>query len=98
MDRVTTLLPGLGDPEPMRLMAGDPGVGRTLAQLDLRGVTGAEVLAILRSNGTSLESVLPTGNERLEAGDVLAIAGSPDALRAARAMLIAPRGELTTTR
>lgn len=98
MDRVTTLLPGLGDPEPMRLAAGDPGVGRTLAQLDLRGVTGAEVLAILRSNGNTLESVLPTGNERLEAGDVLAIAGSPDALKAARALLVTPRVETPSVR
>ncbi|HEX4935316.1 MAG TPA: cation:proton antiporter [Gemmatimonadaceae bacterium] len=92
MDRVAGMLPGLGDPESMRLLAGDPGVGKTLAQLDVRGATGAEVLAILRHDGSVLQSVMPSGSERLEAGDVLAIGGSPAALRAARELL-APRGE-----
>lgn len=92
MDRVADMLPGLGDPESMRLLPGDPGVGKTLAQLDLRGATGAEVLTILRPDGWALQSVMPTGSERLESGDVLAIAGSPEALRAARELLAPRRG------
>jgi len=91
MDHVAALLPGLGDPDSLRLRAGDPGVGRTLAELDVRGSTGAEVLAILRSDGTALQSVHPGAHERLADGDVLAIAGSPRAMRAARALLVLPR-------
>jgi CPA2 family monovalent cation:H+ antiporter-2 len=89
MDRVSALLPGLGDPEPLRLSAGDPGVGRTLSDLNLRGATGANVVAILRVAGASVLSQTPTGHERLQQGDVLAIAGSPDAVQAAKRLLAA---------
>lgn len=93
MGHVATLLPGLGDPASLRLRPGDPGVGRTLAELDLRGGTGAEIFAIVRSDGTSMQSVKPIGPTRLAVGDVLAIAGSMDALLAARELLVLPRDE-----
>ena len=96
MGRVATMLPGLGDPESLRLAPGDPGVGRSLAELDVRGATGAEVLVILRHDGTETRSVMPSGPERLKAGDVLAIAGSPGALTAARELLVAPHEESRT--
>ena len=52
-------------------------VGKTLAEIKLRGLTGATVLAIQRGD----ESILvPAGHERLQAGDVLAIAGTHDAV------------------
>lgn len=79
------LLPGLGDPVPLRLSAASHGVGRTLAALDLRGLTGATVLAIVR-DGDSV--TVPTGNETLRAGDVLALAGPAQAIEAARALLL----------
>ena len=50
----------------------------------MRGLTGATVLAIARSDGAAL---VPTGKETLQAGDVLAVAGGPDAV-AARALLV----------
>ncbi|MCC6770059.1 MAG: cation:proton antiporter [Gemmatimonadaceae bacterium] len=93
MGHVATLLPGLGDPVSLRLHPGDPGVGRTLEDLDLRGGAGAEILAILRSDGTAMQSVRPTGPTRLEIGDVLAIAGSRESLLAARELLVSPREE-----
>jgi CPA2 family monovalent cation:H+ antiporter-2 len=88
---VHALLPGLGDPVPVRLLPGSHGVGRTLATLDVRGLTGATVLAIARKDGAAL---VPTGKETLQAGDVLAVAGGPDAVAAARALLI--DGQLVT--
>jgi CPA2 family monovalent cation:H+ antiporter-2 len=91
MARVSDVLPGLGAPEPARLGAGSPAVGRTLRELDLRGVTGATVLAITRPAGGGLEPRLPTGREVLEAGDVLALAGTRAAVDAAREFL-APAG------
>jgi CPA2 family monovalent cation:H+ antiporter-2 len=87
MARVRDVLPGLGAPEPARLGAGSAAVGRTLRELDLRGATGATVLAITRPEGGALEPRLPTGREVLEAGDVLALAGTGEAVAAARALL-----------
>src|SRR5262249_24093384 len=40
------VLPGTGEPVPFRLAASSPAVRRTLAQLNLRGLSGATVLAI----------------------------------------------------
>ena len=84
MERVLTALPGLGEPVSLRVSAESPSVERTLAELNLRGLTGATVLAILRQG----EQVLvPSGHERLHAGDVLAVAGSEEAIAAVRDLL-----------
>ena len=48
MDRVRAALPGLGDPVSLRVPETSPAANRTLAELNLRGHTGATVLAILR--------------------------------------------------
>jgi K+:H+ antiporter len=78
------LLPGLGDPMPFRLHAASAAVGKTLAQLNLRGATGATVLAIIRGE----EGVIvPSAKEVLRNGDILALAGTHDAVDAARAVL-----------
>jgi CPA2 family monovalent cation:H+ antiporter-2 len=87
LDQVRRLLPGLGEPVPIRLAEGSAAVGRTLAQLDLRGSTGATVLAIARGE-TGL--VAPSAQERLAAGDVLALAGTHDAVESARRILERP--------
>jgi CPA2 family monovalent cation:H+ antiporter-2 len=84
MARVREALPGLGEPVSVRVSAESASAERTLAELNLRGRTGATVLAILRHG----EQVLvPSGHERLHAGDVLAVAGSHDAIAAARELL-----------
>jgi monovalent cation:H+ antiporter-2, CPA2 family len=84
---VQRLLPGLGEPTPLELEPSSPAVGRSLSQLNLRGVTGASVLAIQRGE----EGVLvPTATDVLRAGDVLALTGTHAAIDAARAMLTAP--------
>jgi CPA2 family monovalent cation:H+ antiporter-2 len=81
---ISQTLPGLGEPVPVRLDVESRAVGRTLAQLNLRGLTGATVLAILR-DGERI--VLPVGREVLHAGDVLALAGTHDAVTTATALL-----------
>jgi CPA2 family monovalent cation:H+ antiporter-2 len=78
------LIPGLGDPVIVELGAHAAVVGRTLKGLDLRGLTGATVVALRRPSG---ETLVPTGDEALAAGDVLVLAGSSEAVRAARALL-----------
>jgi K+:H+ antiporter len=88
LGEIEKLVPGLGLSTPYRVPASSPAVGCTLADLNLRGRTGATVLAILRGE----EGVnLPTAKETLRAGDVLALAGSNPAVQAAKELLGAPR-------
>ncbi len=81
---VAQLLPGLGEPEAVTLRADSAAVGRTLSELDLRGLTGATVLAITRSDHAS---VLPPASFVLAPGDLLALAGTREAVAAAKALL-----------
>lgn len=91
LSTVHRVLPGLGDPVPYVMQSDDLAAGRTLRDLQLRSQTGAVVLAITR--GTE-QILLPVGGERLLAGDILALAGTADALADARRLL---RGEPETT-
>jgi CPA2 family monovalent cation:H+ antiporter-2 len=89
LDEVNRILPGLGEPIAIRLDASCPAVGRTLVGLDVRGTTGATVLAITRG-GCQVPG--PTATEVLREGDVLAVAGAHDAVFAAAALLCGARG------
>jgi CPA2 family monovalent cation:H+ antiporter-2 len=84
LDHVHQVLPGLGEPKLVRLTDDSPAIHRTLAQLNLRGLTGATVLAITR---TGEPVVVPTGRESLRAGDMLALAGAEEAVDAATRIL-----------
>jgi CPA2 family monovalent cation:H+ antiporter-2 len=83
--QVHQLLPGLGTLAAVRLESGSAAIGRTLAQLNLRGRTGATILAITRTEGGVL---VPTADELLRAGDVLAVAGTHEAIAAAEAVIL----------
>jgi CPA2 family monovalent cation:H+ antiporter-2 len=84
------LLPGFGHLSPVRVEPASSAIGRTLAELDLRSLTGATVLAIQRG-GASLS--VPSAREVLRSGDVLAITGTEEAVEAARALLAAQAPE-----
>ncbi len=84
LERVHQLLPGMGVLASIRLDPGSPALGKTLAQLNLRGRTGATVLAVTRSEGGV---IVPTAKEMLRAGDVLALAGTHDAVSEAKTLL-----------
>ncbi len=84
LKRVHHVIPGLGEPKAVRLAEHSPAVNRTLAQLNLRGLTGATVLAITRGDQPI---IVPTGREILRAGDTLALAGAEDAVEAATRIL-----------
>jgi CPA2 family monovalent cation:H+ antiporter-2 len=83
-------LPGLGNARALRLGPHSPAVGRTLRQLDLRGLTGATVIAIDRA---SSDVVYPTADETLRAGDTLVVIGSAGRRAILRAMEIGPLRE-----
>ena len=77
-------LPGLGNARALRLGPESLAIGRTLRQLDLRGLTGATVIAIDREPS---DVVYPTADETLRAGDTLVVIGSVDAVAAAGELL-----------
>jgi CPA2 family monovalent cation:H+ antiporter-2 len=93
-EEVARLVPGLGDASALRLVDGDPAVGKTLKQLNLRGLSGASVIAIDRGHGHVL---YPTGDDVLRAGDALVLTGTDEAVKIASGLLggasAAPEGE-----
>ncbi|MGF1510566.1 MAG: cation:proton antiporter [Myxococcota bacterium] len=84
------LLPGLDVVTGLSVSPGSQAVDRTLAELDLRARTGATVVAIQRAGA---RVILPTGHERLEPGDVLAVAGTQESIQLADRLL---QGTLTS--
>jgi CPA2 family monovalent cation:H+ antiporter-2 len=88
MHRMKEMLPGLGEPVAMTVSPNSLADGRTLAELDMRGVTGATVLALLRGDK---QLVSPRGDLRLHAGDTIAVAGTHDAVDGVRSMVAPPR-------
>ncbi|MEO6325109.1 MAG: cation:proton antiporter [Thermoanaerobaculia bacterium] len=84
LDAITQLFPGLGDPTTMVLGADSPAAGKTLGELNVRGRCGGAILAI-RRGGDAI--VGPTGKDRLLAGDILAVAGSHEAVAEVRTLL-----------
>jgi CPA2 family monovalent cation:H+ antiporter-2 len=84
LKQVHHLLPGLGDLVAVTLSAGCSVIGRTLADLNLRGSTGATVLAVIREK----EGVIfPGANEPLQENDVLALSGTHEAVASAKDLL-----------
>jgi CPA2 family monovalent cation:H+ antiporter-2 len=87
LEQVRQIMPGLGEPVPLRLEDGSPAVGKTLAELNLRGLTGTSVLAIVRGEQGV---IFPLASELLRGGDILALAGTREAVAAATEILRGP--------
>jgi monovalent cation:H+ antiporter-2, CPA2 family len=81
---LAAVLRGLGEPVAIGVGPDSPAAERTLSDLNFRGHTGATVLAISRGEGSLL---VPTADERLHAGDILAVAGTREAIASARALV-----------
>ncbi len=86
------LIPGLGQPVSVEIQPDDYAAGRSLAELDLRDTTEATVLVIVRPSGST---ILPVGAEVLHEGDLLALAGTTEAVGKAKALLRTGRAEET---
>jgi CPA2 family monovalent cation:H+ antiporter-2 len=84
MKKMHDMLPGIGEPVAMTVAPDSPADGRTLGELNMRGLTGATVLALLRGDD---QFISPRGDQRLEQGDVIAVAGTHDAVSGVRAMV-----------
>lgn len=70
--------------ETIRLDDASPAVGRNLGDLDVRGKTGATVIAAVRNGKTEIS---PGADFRLEKGDTLVLLGTPPSLEKAIALL-----------
>ena len=86
--RMVELLPGLGDFTAAHVGEGSEADDRTLTELNLRGRTGATILGLLRGDR---RIPFPDAGERLQAGDLVALTGSHDAIAAAKALLTSSR-------
>ncbi|MCK6448486.1 MAG: cation:proton antiporter [Planctomycetes bacterium] len=93
LPELASLLPGMGEPVAVRLEADSSSVESTLAELNLRGRTGATVLAITRGREVML---LPGGHTELHAGDLIALTGTREAVAAATELLEARRDDAPT--
>lgn len=83
-DPIRRMLPGLGDFTPVRVSPSSSCVDLTLGDANLRGRTGATVVALLRGDR---KVVFPEASERLAAGDLVALTGSHEAIDAAARIL-----------
>jgi CPA2 family monovalent cation:H+ antiporter-2 len=86
---VARLVPGIGDATVVRIDRESTGMGQTLKQMNLRGQTGASVIAIEHEGG---ETVYPTADDVLRAGDTLVLTGTKEAVGAARQLLTSGAG------
>ncbi len=68
----------------VRVDAGSPLAGLTIAETELRKRTGAGVVALLCESGSI---PVPGGSERLSAGDTAVLVGLPSAVEAASGLL-----------
>lgn len=66
--------------ETVKLTEASPVVGKDLGELDLRGKTGATVIAAMRDGDTRIS---PGANYQLKAGDTMVLLGSPEAIERA---------------
>jgi CPA2 family monovalent cation:H+ antiporter-2 len=67
-----------------------PGAGATIGDLAIRRRSGGSIVAAMRDGATSPN---PGPDYRIEAGDLLAILGTPEQRAAARALVVDAKGE-----
>ncbi len=81
---VRGMLPGLGELAAVQVEASSRAAGRTLGELNLRGITGATVVALTRQGE---RRPYPIAGERLEAGDLIALTGTHEAISQAESLM-----------
>ncbi|HSE28041.1 MAG TPA: cation:proton antiporter [Gemmatimonadales bacterium] len=84
MEFVRMTLPGIGAPTSCEVPPESPAVGRSLKELNLRGRTGATVVALVRGDQ---RFPFPDADVRLAARDYVALAGTRNAIEAARLVI-----------
>ena len=82
--RIRKLFPGMGHLATLRLGPSFYCVGKPMEELNVGSLTGAKILVVMRSDGNA---ILPAGKDVLREGDVLTLAGTPEAVEAAKEIL-----------
>ena len=70
--------------ETVRIEDGSPVIGKNLGEVDLRGQSGATVIAVIRGGETKIS---PGAKYRLSEGDTVVLLGAPDKIDRAKALL-----------
>jgi CPA2 family monovalent cation:H+ antiporter-2 len=83
-DTLKKILPGLGDPEIYVVPQQSPIDGKSIGELQLRGRSGASILALVRG---SESHVAPGAAEVLRCGDCIALVGTREAIASAKLIL-----------
>jgi len=84
LDEVRRLAPGLGTLTPLTIRSGSNAAGKSLAELNVRGLTGATVVALCRGAD---RIVFPKATETLLEGDLVALSGAEHAIDEAKRLL-----------
>jgi CPA2 family monovalent cation:H+ antiporter-2 len=84
LEQINTVVPGIGAPSSFTIERDSPVAGKTLGELNLRTKSGASIIAITRGNERML---MPSGKETLQAGDVLVLVGTQEAVFVAKGLL-----------
>jgi CPA2 family monovalent cation:H+ antiporter-2 len=84
MGQVSQMVPGIGAPQSVPIGAESPAIGKTLGELNIRSQTGASVIAIMRNQERFL---MPSGKESVQAGDILVLVGTFQAIRQGKELL-----------
>ncbi len=84
LDEVRRLAPGLGTLTPLTIRSGSNAAGKSLAELNVRGMTGATVVALCRGAD---RIVFPRATETLLEGDLVALSGAEHAIEEAKRLL-----------
>ena len=84
MEQVSHMVPGIGAPQSVPIGTDSPAVGKTLGELNIRSQLGASVIAIMRNQDRFL---MPSGKETVQAGDILVMVGTHQAIRQSRELL-----------
>jgi CPA2 family monovalent cation:H+ antiporter-2 len=84
LEQIDSIAPGIGAPTYFALSADSPAAGKKLKELNLRLLTGASVIAIIRGEERLL---MPSGKETVQAGDTLVLVGTQEAIFLAKGLL-----------
>jgi CPA2 family monovalent cation:H+ antiporter-2 len=85
-EEIHRLVPGLGETATVRIGPAHAVVGRSLKDVNLRALTGATVIAIERRQQPAI--VYPNADEVLQAGDLLVLTGTQEAVKHATDLVV----------